>query len=164
VLTLLATLFLGSPVRGLRQHRRVEAIKALGAEAGAGYDVAIDPATGSFETPDDDAVAGPKWLRRLVGDDLCDDMFANVVGVWIGVPGSVSLGERTPDKDELTTLGDGEVAQLAQLLQGFPRLQRVSLNVDSKTTDAGVAHLAGIRQLISLDLSETAVTDFEMRQ
>ncbi|HLH27373.1 MAG TPA: hypothetical protein VKW77_00575 [Acidimicrobiales bacterium] len=55
-------------------------------------------------------------------------------------------------------LGDAEIAALAGRMERFPNL-RILVLQGPKVTDAGLAHLQGLKQLQTLVLRDTGVTD-----
>ena len=116
-------------VRADEQKAVIEEIENLGGLVW--YDYQFD----AQEIPDtqDAEPPGPKWLRRLLGDDF----FMTVT--------KLDLMQ--------TEIGDAGLKQL----EGLTDLQ--SLSLGERVTDAGLAHLTGLLQLRSLDVKKTQVTD-----
>jgi len=82
--------------------------------------------------------AGPRWLRRMLGDDL----FANVTRVDLS-------------RSEISDAG-------LEALKGLPHLWDLVLH-DTAVTDAGLEHLKGLTHLSSLILDGTKVSDVGLR-
>lgn len=78
--------------------------------------------------------------------------------------GKYDVDETSPDRPVVRVdlsfyeVEDQQVANLAKLLQAFPRLKELKFK-STKITDAGLAHLKTLRQLDSLSLKDTKVTD-----
>lgn len=85
--------------------------------------------------------AGPRWLRKLLGDDY----FQTPVKVWL-------------ESEEGVGFIDAELESLAPSLESLPNMKSLSL-VGSPITDQGLVHLRGLSQLVELDCRGTKVTD-----
>ena len=73
------------------------------------------------------------------------------MGLWAGKEGvaTIRLGDR---------VGDRELAGLAERMERFPNLRTLRLE-GPNVTDAGLHHLKGLKQLQSLLLCDTQVTE-----
>jgi len=155
LLTAVLGLCLGVSVRLWRRHQAVDAIRAMpGADVAYDYqyEAERDRFDGSAVPP------GPKWLRKLVGDSLFDDMFCNVVGAYVGAY-NIKLTMPLPPKDQLTSIDDEDLRRMKEIVPRHPGLLWLGITVSSRVTDAGLAHLEGVTQLRDLDLAESQVTD-----
>jgi hypothetical protein len=110
-------------------------------------------------------LAGPAWLRRLVGDER---YFFDPAGVHF------NAGERPTDDDlrmvmkhlvrfkrlrDLTLAGTGVTdAGLGYLCQLSSRLKMLDIS-DTKVTDAGLRRLQCLHALTTLRVHNTAVTE-----
>jgi hypothetical protein len=114
--------------------------------------------------PGSEAVPGPVWLRKLIGDEY----FQEVVEVdWNGkqdlIPEELEWFSYFPRLDTVnlnfSNINDEGLAHLANLR----RLKTVYLEEYDDVTDIGLSHLAGLRELEYLSLLATSCTDEGVR-
>jgi hypothetical protein len=117
-----------------KERRAVETIRKLGGAVYYDYQMAND-----FEPPENQHFNaepyGPGWLRKILGDNFFSDPTVAMLA-----------GE---------DCSDGDLA----CFEALSTLKSVRLGPTPRITDSGFAHLEGLTQLESLDLSTRGITD-----
>jgi hypothetical protein len=136
------------------QRRAVAQIKQLGGSAN--YDFQEIPGVPS----DKMEPRGPRWLRRLIGDELFQEVVqVNLTGLNLRGADLACL-EDFPELQTLnlicSEIGDTGLAQLCRLK--LKRL-RVLWLADTGISDSGLGDLAAFDQLENLEISYNPVTD-----
>ena len=163
---LIAVLFLSLGLNlytGLtRQHRAAQAIRRI--HGYVRYDYELDPQTrhlpaSQYQEAKNPKPPGPAWLRRWIGDEWADDLFANVISIRLGESHHSSLRTRFPHNDGLSDVGDEAIETLRQHLRDFPKLQGVWIIASRQLTDVGMEQLKEVPQLLFLDAADARITD-----
>ena len=111
--------------------RRQEAIVRKVIGLGGGYVTYVHEVDASGKAVADPVPPGPAWLRGLMGDQALFQLY--------------SIGSGGLEDDDLEVLAE------------FPTIQRLQLG--ERLTDAGIAHLARLKNLRLLDTESWGITD-----
>src|SRR5579883_2352108 len=136
------------------QRQAVARIKQLGGSVLYDFQEVRGGASSSTEP------RGPRWLRRLIGDELFQEVVrVQLNGLDLRGADLTCLGDFPGLKTlnlTCTDIGDDGLAQLGQLK--LDRL-RVLWLADTGISDAGLARLAALGGLENLDVAYNPVTD-----
>lgn len=169
--------------RARTQRKAVEAVQAIGGTVRYDFEVSFDrpppPGPAPVKKPEPPA---PAWLRKLVGDELFQEVTVVRFPKPLAGPLPVALeafgrleqldyidesrgGDNLALLGRLTTLrsvgpsGPGVTDATLERLSKLPRLEQVSLSRIS-ATDAGLAQLARLPRLVWFSINKTpGITD-----
>lgn len=146
-----------------RQHRAVAAIKEYGGFVHYDHEF-----VGGNVIPGREP-RGPRWLRERIGDDF----FRTVTYVNLCFEGGGKGQLLTERKDPTILPAIGELPEITYLLlqegqatdasltsiRGLGKLKELNIVRAEQLTDAGMAHLAGLKSLEKLSLDGAKITD-----
>ncbi len=155
LLMALVAIGLGIGVRSWRRHQALEMIRHE-MQGGVGYSYGGVTINGPETEP------GPRWLRDALGEDLFNDTFCDVTALFVG---DFTIRPFLPrrSKDARSSIDDTGLRRLREVLPLFDDLEYLAVMTSSKVTDAGLEHLAGVRQLQQFDASASRVTSVGLR-